>query len=83
MRRGMRRAPGLPRTLGARLLLQHKLAVRVGSIQQMPTEVHSIQSQTLNTIAHGPVLVLSIGRLRVGRPRLFKLLTHQLVNVDI
>ena len=84
MRRGMCRAPALPRTPGARLLLQHKLAVRVGSIQQMPSEVHSIQSQTLHIIAHDdPVLDLSIGRLRVGRLRLLKLSTHQLVSVDI
>lgn len=69
LRRGTSRALALTRILGDRLLRRHRPAVRAGLQQQMLSERLSLQSQTLNRIAHDAVLVLSIVRLRVVRSR--------------
>ena len=82
LRRGMSRAPA-PTGIHGNRMFRHKLAVRAGSLQQMASEGLSIQSRALDITAHGAVLVLSLARLRVGRPRQLKLLTRQTVDVDI
>ena len=79
----MSHAPALTGIHGNRMFQQHKPAVRAGSLQQMASEGLSIQSRALDITAHGVVLVLSLARLRVGRPRQLKLSTRQTVDVDI
>ena len=83
LRREMSRAPDRTTIHGDRMLRRHKPAVRAELPQQMVSEGHLILSLTLGITALGAVLVLSIARLRVGRPRLLKLSTRQTVDVDI